>query len=116
MQNPGTLAKLSLFKRTLVLLLACVLSLAGSMQQRVTEASLGNEGKAPVQRIYEEIEHARVQDIRSVEQRMGLKPYEFRPLPARVVLHLEAPRASLVQRPAAPRAPPHCPRAPPFVA
>lgn len=116
MTHPTRMSETFKFKRTFVLLLACVLALAGVMQQRVSSASLGTEGKAPVQRIYEEIEHSRVQDLRSHEQRQGLKPAE-RPLPLRRLAPLnEAPLTTAKRLPAAPRAPPHQPRAPPLVA
>lgn len=106
----------SMMKRTFVLLLACVLALAGVMQLRATATSLLSEEKVPLQRLYEETEHKRVHDLRTIEMRQGLKPIERQ-------VHLAQPaprhltsRTARVRRPAAPRAPPHFPRAPPFVA
>lgn len=102
-----------LLKRTIVLLLACVLAMAGTMQQRVTASSLGKEGQAPIQRIYEEVEHARLQDLRSQSQRMGLKRAEHRLTRRPPAIDPSAPRMTPVRRPQSPRAPPHQPRAPP---
>ena len=105
-----------IIKRVFYLFLACVLALAGAMQLRASVTSLLAEEKIPLQRLYEEIEEKRILNLRTVEQRQGRKPIE------RVLKQARAPRIHPVLRPqlyrlpGAPRAPPHLPRAPPFVA
>jgi len=106
----------ALLKRAFYLFLACVLSLAGVMQLRASATSLLSEEKVPVQRLYEEIEHHRVLNLRMVEQRQGLRPHEHRLKPAAPPRVQPASRQALHRRPSAPRAPPHFPRAPPFIA
>lgn len=103
-------------KRVFIVFLASVLALAGAMQLRASATSLLSEEKVPLQRLYEEVEHKRVLDLRAISQRQGLKPIEQRKKLARPDMPHEAPRASRFRRPSAPRAPPHFPRAPPFVA
>jgi len=103
-------------KRVFVLFLACLLSLVGVMQLRASATSLLSEEKVPLQRLYEEIEHKRILDLRTLEQRQGLKPIEQRQQRRRPALLHEAPRTAAFRRLDAARAPPHFPRAPPFVA
>lgn len=103
-------------KRAFYLFLACALALAGAMQLRATATSLLGEEKIPVQRLYEEIEEKRILNLRVVEQRQGRKPIERILKQARPPLVHTVPRPHLYRRPGAPRAPPHLPRAPPFVA
>jgi HrpA-like RNA helicase len=106
----------SMMKRAFVLLLACVLALAGTMQLRASATSLLSEEKVPQQRLYEETEHKRVLDIRRIEERQGLKPIKRQIQLAQPAPRHLTSRTARVRRPAAPRAPPHFPRAPPFVA
>lgn len=109
------LSQTLIFKRAFYLFLACVLALAGAIQLRASATSLLGEEKIPLQRLYEEIEEKRVHNLRTVEQRQGLKPIERVRQQARPPLLHAIPRPQDYRRPGTPRAPPHFPRAPPFV-
>lgn len=116
MSKKPSLLHVVLAKRVFLLFLACVLSLAGVLQLRASAASLLNEEKVSLQRLYEEIAHTRVDDLRAVEQRQGLKPREARWRAEHPTVPQAPLRAASVLLPSAPRAPPHVPRAPPFFA
>jgi hypothetical protein len=104
-----------LTKRMMILLLACVMAMAGAMLIRNTAVALENSSDTKVLRVYEEIEDAKPRVARTVQIRIGRHHDAERPTSLRSLKRDVLPPTS-DHLPAAPRAPPHQPRAPPSIA